>query len=395
MNLLAGVRVVETAVLFNGDQTGRLLGDLGADVIKVEPPGEGDPIRTILGELTPQNSPSHLLANRNKRSVTIDLKSGPGRAVFFDLIRTADIFVDGFAGSTASRLGIGYDAQRRVKPDIIYAQCSGFGARGPYAEIPTHGLMMGALVGSIDFEVDQAGRANDVAMTLGDGSQVGALYTALTAIAALARRDRTGEGCCIDVAGADAVLATAWLAPLHEWNAQRMHRLGTVEPMGGARYRAYVTADDRLLLFCCAERKFWERFCVSVDRPDLLPRFDGYIDYGNNDDVLISELAKVVRSKTLADWMTVAVEQRLPIAPANRCNELKDDPQLRDRGIIYSECHPEAGAFDTIGWPAILSSERFDIRRHAPSAGEHTFDVLTELGYDEAAIRELETDRLI
>jgi len=139
IELLKGVRVIECAVLFNGDQTGRHLADLGADVIKVEAPGVGDYLRDFLGQIAPHHSPAHLFANRNKRSITLNLRSDEGREVFWRLLATADIFVDGFAGDACAKMGIGYDDQRKVKPDIIYAQCSGFGAHGPYAQIPTHG----------------------------------------------------------------------------------------------------------------------------------------------------------------------------------------------------------------------------------------------------------------
>lgn len=126
LKLLEGVRVIECAVLFNGDQTGRLLADMGADVIKVESPRGGDYLRDFLGQITPHNSPAHLYVNRNKRSIALNLRSDEGRAKFFELLRTADIFVDGFAGDACAKLGIGYEDQIKVKPDIIYAQCSGF-----------------------------------------------------------------------------------------------------------------------------------------------------------------------------------------------------------------------------------------------------------------------------
>jgi crotonobetainyl-CoA:carnitine CoA-transferase CaiB-like acyl-CoA transferase len=172
MKLLEGVRVVECAVLFNGDQTGRHPADLGAGVIKVEAPGVGDYLRDFLAQIVPHHSPAPMYVNRNKRSVTLNLRSDEGREAFFTLLRTADIFVDGFAGDACARLGIGYDDQRRVKPGIIYAQCSGFGAHGPYAQIPTRGQMMGALGGGIELAM---GSDNLVCERggLADGTAVG------------------------------------------------------------------------------------------------------------------------------------------------------------------------------------------------------------------------------
>src|ERR1700676_2670794 len=140
-----------------GDQTSRLLGDLGADVIKVERPGTGDYLRELGDRITPQNSVFHLLCNRNKRSIELGLRSEAGRAVFYDLLATADVFVDGFAGDACEKLGIGYEAQRAVKPDIIYCQASGFGTRGEYSQIPVHGYMMGSVAGQERYQVDDAG----------------------------------------------------------------------------------------------------------------------------------------------------------------------------------------------------------------------------------------------
>ena len=129
--LLEGVRVLESAVLFNGDSLGALLGDLGADVIKIESPGMGDYLRDFLGQITPHHSPAHIQVNKNKRSVTLDLRSDEGRALFFELLQTADVFIDGFAGNACAKLGIGYEQQKAAKPDIVYCQYSGYGSSGP------------------------------------------------------------------------------------------------------------------------------------------------------------------------------------------------------------------------------------------------------------------------
>jgi formyl-CoA transferase len=395
IELLKGVRVLESALLFLGDQTGRLLGDLGADVIKIEAPGTGDYLRDILGQITPHNSPPHLVANRNKRSVTLDLRAEEGRAVFFDLLQGTDIFVDGFAGNTMERLGIGHEQLRQRKPDIIYVQCTGFGASGPYATVPTHGYMMGAEAGTVFFEMNDHGLAEEVATTLGDGSQVGATFSALTALAALVQRSRTGQGAYIDGSGADAVIATCWVEPLYAWNASRITN-EEVNPLGAPRYRAYETGDQRIMLFCCAERKFWTGFCDAVDRPDLRTRFpDAPMDFGEGDDELVSMLQDLFRTRTLEEWMAVASAHRLPIGPVHRPEALLDDPHLQSRQILHREVHPDAGPITTIGWPAVVAGQAFDIQRSAPALGEHTEEVLTELGYSPARIKSLRELRVI
>src|SRR3954470_14734240 len=142
---LEGVRVLESATLFTGDHVGTLLGDLGADVIKIESPFQGDYLRDFLGQITPHHSPAHVQVNKNKRSVTLDLRTDEGKEIFWRLLETADVFLDGNAGDALDRLGVGYAEQRKRKPDIVFCQVSGFGHGGPYGRVPTHGQMMNAL----------------------------------------------------------------------------------------------------------------------------------------------------------------------------------------------------------------------------------------------------------
>ncbi|HZI44053.1 MAG TPA: CoA transferase, partial [Ilumatobacter sp.] len=155
--LLDGVRVLEVAVLFNGDLVGQHLGDLGADVIKIESPGRGDYLRDMLGQIVPHQSPAHLQVNRNKRSVTLDVRADEGRELFWTLLEQTDVFVDGLLSGACDRMGIGYDEQRRRKPSIVYCHCSGFGATGPHAAIPTHGQMMNAAAAGVALSLDADG----------------------------------------------------------------------------------------------------------------------------------------------------------------------------------------------------------------------------------------------
>jgi len=397
IRLLEGVRVVECAVLFNGDQTGRLLGDLGATVVKVEAPGVGDYLRDFLGQITPHHSPAHMYVNRNKRSMTLDLRSDEGRRVFFELIKTADIFVDGFAGEACARLGIGYEQQRAVKPDIIYAQCSGFGAHGPYASIPTHGQMMGALGGGVKLETGADGLVKDVG-GLGDGTVVGATNTALTALAALIRRDRTGEGAYIDGAGSDAVLATQWFFAIYAWNDDRLtDRRGMAGGESSAKYHFYETSDAKYVLFCGIEPKFWVNFCRAIDRPDLIEANDDSapVDFGGSTAGLAHALAEIFRSRTQVEWTQIALEADIALGPAHQVADLRSDPHLAARGIVHESVHPHAGPFTSVGWPAPIDGQPFEIAHAAPLLGEHTDEILAELGFDPAAIERLHADRVV
>lgn len=386
IRLLEGVRVLECAVLLNGDQTGRLLGDLGADVIKLEQRGRGDYLRDILGQITPHNSPAHLYANRNKRSIALDLQSDVGREIFFELLSTADVFVDGLAGDACERLGIGYEAQLERNPAIVYAQCSGFGSSGPYAGLPTHGHMMGALAGGVHLRTGD----NDEVEVLGglaNGVAVGATNTALTLVAALLRSRATGRGCRIDGAGSDAVIATEWFRPTYHWNAERLVDRSTLRTPGEEatpRYTYYVTKDDRYVLLCAIEAHFWSRFCEAAGLGDAAPAESGgsrAVSFGDEDPALGATLRATFRERTLDEWMDLAVAHRIPMCPANQVENLRDDPQLASRQIIHDSDHPVAGPVTMPGWPAPVRDQPFEVRFPAPALGEHTSAILGELGW--------------
>jgi crotonobetainyl-CoA:carnitine CoA-transferase CaiB-like acyl-CoA transferase len=403
IRLLEGVRVLECAVLFNGDQTGRLLGDMGADVIKVEAPGVGDYLRDFLGQIAPHQSPAHLYVNRNKRSITLNLRTEEGRRLFFDLLRTTDIFVDGFAGDACAALGIGYEDQRKVKSDIIYAQCSGFGL-GPYQQIPTHGMMMGALGGGVQLRLGADGLVEDLG-GMGDGTVVGATNTALAAVAALRYRDRTGEGAYIDGAGSDSVLATNWFYATYAWNEHRIvDRQGMTRPTPSrahaarnAKYHYYETKDRKFVLFCGIEHKFWDNFCDAIGRGNRRAAKDTTtpVDFARGDVDLVAELQSVFHTRTLAEWVDFALEHDVALGPANQLEDLLDDPHLRAREIIYEEVHPHAGPITQVGWPAPIRDQPFEERTPAPLLGEHTDEVLAELGLTADEVAELRRQRVV
>ena len=392
---LSKLTVIEAAVLLTGDYFGMLLADEGADVVKIESPGLGDYIRDHMGAIAPHNSPYHLFVNRNKKSVTLDMKHPDARDVFARLVERADVFITGFTAGTPARLGMGYEDVRAIKPDIVYAQATGFGARGPYATMPTHGLMMNALVGSPKLEMHD-GHVRAAPGNGGGGNQgvvVGPLFAAYAVAAALFRRERTGAGAYIDVACSDAVLATSWPGSAITRNAARVEPVA-MSPMfaGGvaARYAYYETGDGKFILFCPEEHKFWQRFCELIDRPDLLAKDDPTVVADFGEDVeLWDELQRIFHTRTQAEWVADFLALGIPGAPALRPDDLGDDPHLRARGILVDEHHPVAGEFHTFASPVLVDGEEFSIRVPAPALGEHTDEVLADLGYDATAIADL------
>jgi len=401
INLLKGVKVLECAVLVQGGHTGRLLADLGADVVKVEAPKVGDYLREIGGVLTPRNSAFHLLHNRNKRSLTLDLRNDEGREIFFELLAHADIFVNGFAGSACDRLGVGYEALRARKPNIIYCQSSGFGARGPYAEVPVHGYMMMAHGGALHLEMCKDGfvrqTPDPTAVFQGTFSApiVGALYAALTSVAALEQRNRTGEGAFIDCSGSDATIALRGAENVGKWNRERIRNADAVPNIGhpnSPKYDFYRTKDGKFMVFAAIEPKFWRNFCKAVGRPDLNELIDTThaVDFSNKGGAgLAAEIQKIFHSKTLEEWMTLARDHDVAMGPANQAMDILEDVHLRSREIVHESVHPHAGPFTTVGWPAPVLGQPFGIENDAPLHGEHSDEILSTLGYSAEAIKSL------
>jgi crotonobetainyl-CoA:carnitine CoA-transferase CaiB-like acyl-CoA transferase len=381
---------------------------MGADVIKLESPPRGDYIRDFLGQITPHHSPAHVEVNRNKRSVLLDLRDPAALDAAWRLLATADIFVDGNTAGACDRLGIGYAAQSARKPGIVYCQYTGFGASGPYAGVPTHGEMMNALVGATPTASDADGWLAKVpdrgpyggTTSGGEGTAAGAPHAAMAAVAALVRRDRTGEGAYIDIAGSDAVIAQAWVASTYLLNDARITDRSSMsgDRHRGAKYAFYATADGRAVLFCCIEDKFWRKFCAAVGRDDLADedaataRENGSpVDFGRDSDDLRVELAKIFATRTVVEWMELATAQRLPLGPAYRDLEdaVDQDPHLRGRGVIQHGEHPEAGPFTYVVAPGQVAGQPWELRHPAPKLGEHTREILTGLGVTGAALEHL------
>ncbi|MGE0384971.1 MAG: CaiB/BaiF CoA transferase family protein [Gammaproteobacteria bacterium] len=382
LKLLAGYRVLESSQLLNGASTAAMLADLGADVIKVESPFLGDYLRV---EYTMH---LHRQANKSKRSVAIDLRKPQGRDLFLRLLATADVFVTNAIANRNEKLGLSYAQLREHKPDIVYCQNTGFGASGPYREVPTHGQMMNAIAGSYPMELDAEGFTQPRADLLtrpgsymggGEATAVAATSAAFHIAAALAHRERTGEGCYIDISAAEAVISSAWISAVAHMNIPETigHHQSPENLRAVARYQFYQAADGRFLLFCPEEKKFWETFCDLVGRPELKG-----IQFGVE---LRREIQAILKTRTLAEWMQIAVQHKLPIGPAHiDIADIRADPQIAARGIFVDGRDETGAPFTYVGQPAQLAGQQFEVSRPAPRLGEHTDEILRGIGCSDA-----------
>lgn len=417
---LAGLRVVEVA-MFAPDATGMHLADLGAEVIKVEEPGLGDPAR-LLGIPYLGESSATRRWNRGKSSLMLDLRSSEGQSVFRDLVRLADVVVEGMRAGALARRGLGYEALCEVNPKLVFASVSGWGRTGPYRDLGSHGLAFDAFAGLAPPRVVN-GRTARPSGHVWQGLEAGPLYAALGILAAVLRARATGESCYVEVSQADA--AASWngwriahdaLAAAHTKTMQSGESApdtqdealaaleSAAEGAGGAgdhdltsrdvRYQYYDAADGPILLMA-TETRFWKRFCDSVDRPDLFERWPGRThadhDYGN--DALRAELRLIFATRTRAQWVDLFIRHDIAGAPVYLGGETHSDPHFEARGLWLDD---KVHGLRLVAPPIRIDGEIAVANRPSPAGGEHTDQVLRSvLGYDDDRIASLRRARAI
>jgi crotonobetainyl-CoA:carnitine CoA-transferase CaiB-like acyl-CoA transferase len=364
MGVLTGIRVVEQGTFITGPCAGMMLGDLGADVIKVESP-EGDPYRSYQGD---HYSPHFQAYNRNKRSIAFDLKQSGERAVFDGLVREADVFIQNFRPGTAARLGAGPERLCAINPRLIYTSISGFGSSGPYTERPSYDSVAQALSGFLSVVVD-SNRPRFLGPALADA--ITGIYAAYGVLGALVQRGRTGQGSLVEVSMLEAMAHFA-LEPFAAFFA-----LGTT-PTSSDRPRlaqAYIlhTADGRLIaIHLSSLDKFWEGLVGALEAPELAGdvRFSSRQSRITHYESLNAELDKRFARHALSHWVERLGRHDVPYAPINTIDEVTHDPQVEHLGLIV----PVAGAHGgtrSVRPPVQFGGIRSSTVRAAPLLNEH------------------------
>jgi crotonobetainyl-CoA:carnitine CoA-transferase CaiB-like acyl-CoA transferase len=394
---LAGLRVIEVSMLGPGALTTHLA-DLGADVVKVEPP-QGDYGRRMTWPIVEGVSLLFLHVSRGKRSITIDLRTDAGRETFLELVRDADVVVEGMRPGGLARRGLGYEHLREINPRLVWVTISGYGMTGPYRDMPSHGIAYDVWAGIVEPSETEDGFAY-MPEHPSIGIHAGPLFGALGVLAGVVRARDTGEGCMLEIAQSDAAAAFDWLRS-ETWKAYERPESevtgneadnferrapGTAGMEEGVRYQFYASSDGHVL-FMASEREFWKNFCEGVDRADLFERWPGsqYADHARGNAELRAILRDIFATKTTEEWVAFGMEHNTPIAPSNTPKTLPDDPQFKDRlGWIPAS---RLGA-DMLPTPLKFIDEELPLPTKAPTAGEHTDDVLRDLlGWDDTRIK--------
>jgi crotonobetainyl-CoA:carnitine CoA-transferase CaiB-like acyl-CoA transferase len=394
---LHGMRIIECSALGPAAITTALV-DLGADVIKIEPPA-GDYIREMTWPIVEGTSLMHLHVNRGKRSLVLDLRTEAGAAILKELAEGADVVVEAMRPGSLARRGVGYEELRAINPKIVFCTISGYGMTGPYRDYPSHGVAYDTWAGIVKVATDEEGFTY-IPEHVSIGINAGPVFGALGILAAVIRARETGEGSYIDVAQSDAAAAIDWYRsesfrayerPESEVTGNKADNYerrapGTAGMIEGVRYQVYETKDGQHVLFMASEQAFWKNFCEAVERTDLFERWPGskYADHARGNRELQGELRAIFLTKTAEEWLEFGGRINTPIAPVNTPKTLFDDPQFADRLPLLPAA--EVG-HDQIFTPLHFVGEELPHPAKAPTVGQHTEDVLRSvLGYDDARI---------
>lgn len=385
---LSGIRVLDVSRLLPGPFCAMILADLGADVIKVESTMLGDPMRTA----PPQagaDSWYFLSINRNKRSLSVNLRRKEGREVVLRLVRTADVMIESYCPGQAESLGIGYEGLQPLNPGLVYCSISGFGQQGPFRDRPGHDLSCAALSGLLDLIGSPAGEAFVPALPVADISS--ALFATIGILSALVARGENGRGCHIDTSIFHSALsATTWPAST-QISTDAPRERGQRYVLGDhPSYHVYRTKDGRYMALAVPEPVLWADFCQAIDREDLIAKHQSSSEY----PAVMAELQRVFAQRTQAEWVEFLRDKLISCEPVNTAEEALSSPPMQHYGTMRVE-HPVAGSMEQFALPFGPAGHPQDAASPPPLLGQHTVEILESLGYDGDEIEHLRDRRIV
>ncbi len=391
---LEGIRVLDMTWALAGPFCTMLLSDLGAEVIKVENPEEGDSSRKNFPHIEGVSS-YFLSVNRGKKSITVNLRHPEGKKIVLTLAKKSDVMVENFRPGVMDRLGLGYKEIRAVNPKIIYAACSGFGQVGPYAHRPAYDVIVQGMGGTLSITGEEGGPPVRVGFSIGDIG--GGVFTALGILAALQERQKSGEGQMIDVAMLDCQMALLENAFSRFFaTGEVAQRLGTRHPVL-TPFQSLPTKDGYIAL-AAAREDWWQKFCGIIGRPDLPQdeRFKNNVLRTKNHKELEKILSEATRQRLTSEWVALMDKNDIACGPVNTIDQIAADPHTAARNMIRQVKHTTAGMLRVVNSPIKLSRTPVNIEKASPELGEHTEEILKELlGYSNEIINRLRSEKAI
>ena len=390
---LDGIKVVDLTRTLAGPFCTMMLGDMGADVVKIEEPSHGDETRSWFPSWN-EVSTQYLTFNRNKRSVTLNLKDERAVAICRQLASEADVMIESFRTGTATKMGIGYEEVSRTNPRIAYCSISGFGRTGPMAEQPGYDLIIQAYGGLMSTTGEPDGpplRAGFSMVDLFAGMMAyGSIVTALLV------RETTGKGQYVEASLLDGQIATlSYHAVAYLATGQVPGRLGSAHP-SLAPYQAFPTSDGYFILGC-GNNGLWRRLCPAIGLGELMEdaRFRTNIDRVKHREELAGILSDHFRARAASEWIDMIGRAGVPCGPINRVSDAVNDAQVAARNMMVPIAHPQVPDLKVPGSPLKLADMPPTVRRYPPDLGEHNGEVLAELGYSGEDVARLKDDGVI
>jgi len=392
---LEGIRVLDLTRALAGPFCTLMLGDNGADVIKIEIPGSGDDTRKWGPPFIGDESAYFLSINRNKRSLTLNLQDPKAQEVFLKLAKESDVVVENFTPGVMERFGLGYEAVKAVSPNVVYCSISGFGQDGPYKSRPAYDQIMQGVGGLMSITGEPDGEPQKIGIAVTD---IGAgMWSAFAITSALHHREKTGEGQYIDVSMLDAQVA--WLtyqAAYFFANDEPPKRMGAAHPTL-VPYQAFMCNDGKYINVAVGSERIWERFCQGMGREDL----KDHPDYAVNSvrvahrGAMVSMLQEIFLTRPVAEWVTDLQAVNVPCGPINDLADVFSDPQVLARDMYQEMPHPTLGTIKQTGLPIKFSRTPGGLDRHPPLLGEHNQEILSSLGYSDADVQNLKDGSVI
>ncbi len=385
------MQVLDLSQMLPGGLCSQILADLGADVIKIENPRGGDGFRNAPPLIGANGSFFHIL-NRNKKSMTLNIKSAEGKDIFLSMAAHTDVIVENARPGTMEQMGLAYEDVQSLNPKVIYCSLTGFGQTGPYRQRPAHDINILAISGILDL-LGEKGRPPIVPAIMISGAGGGGINAAMGILAALLRRERTGRGQYLDVSILDGLSPFLALMMSEYFACKEVPVRGESRLGGGhACYNIYETGDGKFLAIGCLETKFWKELCSCLNREDL--REDLMAPLPRQTE-MISELKVIFLQKTRDEWMMILGQYDICFSPVNSLLEALEDPQIKHRGLWFQGSHNADGEIPQQAFPVKFSQDQPELRIPPPLLGEHTKEILKTLGYDESTIEILRANGVV
>lgn len=386
--VLEGIQILDLTRVLAGPFTTMILADMGAEVIKIERPEVGDDARHF-GPYVNGESAYFMSINRNKKSMTINLKHEKGKSIFMQLVKDADVVIENFRPGTMERLGLGYEDLKSINEKIIYAASSGFGHTGPYSERPAYDAIIQAMGGLMSITGPKDGKPTRVGSSIGD--IIAGLYTTIGILAALRYREKEGVGQKVDISMLDGQVSILENAIARYFATDKSPKPAGNRHNSIVPFETFGTSDGEIMV-AAGNNNLWQKLCKAIDLKDLAydERFCTNPLRAKNYSELRPILQNKFKNKDTSTWHEILLSEGVPNGPINDIEEVVNDPQVKARDMIVEVEHPKAGKVKMAGIPIKMSKSQGEIKSPAPDLGEHTSEVLENLlGYTKEEIVKL------